>query len=149
MKAIFLQDVMGKGKRHDVKDVADGYARNFLFPNKLAKQATPAALNALAALKERVAKENEELQKHLGELARKIEETPLEFLLKTDEQGSVFGSVTKEMILEALREHGLMRAEQANVELERPLKDFGEHTVTLRFKRGIAAQLKVIVRRQQ
>ena len=68
--------------------------------------------------------------------------------MRTDEHGSVFGSVTKEMILKAMREHGWLGKERADVELEHPIKKIGDQTVVVDLKRGIRAKLKVVVRPQ-
>jgi large subunit ribosomal protein L9 len=149
MRVIFLQDVKGVAKRHDVKDVADGYARNFLFPKKLAGQATPAALKELTALREKTAKEAHEFEKHAEELKRRIGEQALEFYLKADEGGSVFGSVNKDAILSALRDSGLITKERVEIKLERPIKELGEHKIPLHFKNGSEAELKIIVRPQK
>ena len=148
MKIILLQDIRGVGKIYDIKEVANGYARNFLFPNELAEPATPSNLKKLEILKLRLQKKDEVLRKHLTELARKISDTKLEFTLKSDEKGSVFGSVTKEMILKAMREHCLTTEERVEIEIARPIKEFGEHKITVNLKKGITAELIVIVRPQ-
>ncbi len=148
MKVIFLQDVKSVAKRYDVKDVASGYARNFLLPKKLAEQATPAALKELAALREKAAAEAHEFEKRVEELKRKIGGQALEFYLKADESGSVFGSVNKEAILSALRDSGLITKERVEIKLERPIKELGEYKITVRFKNGGEAELRIIVRPQ-
>ncbi len=149
MKIILIKDVKGIGRKYDVKDVSDGYARNFLMPKKLARPATPNALEELKKAKEKSEREDAELTKRLGEIARKIGESRLEFRLKTDENGSVFGSITKEMILRAMREHGWLGKERANIVLERPIKEFGEHKIIVGLKKGIEAELKIDVRPQE
>lgn len=149
MRAIFLTDVKNVAKRYDVKDVADGYARNFLFPNNLAKPATPAALKELEILKKKARKDVEEFKKHTEELARKMKETTLEFRLKTDEAGSVFGSVNKEAILRALRDAKLITKERVEIKMARPIKELGEHKIPLHFKDGSEAELRISVRPQE
>jgi large subunit ribosomal protein L9 len=146
MQVIFLKDVHGKGRRGDVKEVNDGYARNLLFPNKLAEPATGGALKKLEESKAGLAKENEELKKHVDELLRRINERALEFTLKSDKEGSVFGSVTKETILSALRDAGLVTKERVEIDIDRPIKAFGEYKIPLRFRSGIAGELKILVR---
>jgi large subunit ribosomal protein L9 len=148
MKIILLEDIKGIGKKYDVKDISDGYARNFLLPKKLVRQATPRALKELEQLKAKTEKKDAEFKKRLSKLARQISESYLEFQLKTDEKGSVFGSVTKEMILRAMREHGWLRKERVDILLEHPLKEFGEHKVSVDLKKGIKAELKIIVQPQ-
>ena len=149
MKVILIQDVRGVGKKNDVKEVSDGYARNFLFQNNLAKAATPVNIKQLENLKSKFDKEEVELKKHLEELARKMKDISLEFTLKTDEAGSVFGSVTKEMILKSLRENHIVSTERVDITLDHPLKIFGEHKIAVDLKKGVVAELKIKLRPQQ
>lgn len=148
MKIIFLHDLRGAGKKHDVKDVADGYARNFLFPNKLAEPATPDALKKLAATKDELAKNEKEFAKRVQAIIGALAEKSLEFFLKTGEDGSVFGSVNKDAILAALRSAGLITKERAELELARPIKSLGEHKIPVRFKNGASGEVKIIIRPQ-
>ena len=146
MKVIFLEDVRNVGRRYEVKDVADGYARNFLFPNKLAEPATPGALKKLEALKAAQEKDERELLARLHEIARTLKETKLEFELKADKTGAVFGSVNKESILKALRDHGFITKERVELELKYPIKEIGEHTVVVDLKKGVKAELRIVVK---
>ena len=145
MKIILIEDVRGFGKKFDVKEVNDGYARNFLFPNKLAEHATPSALKKIAGMKEEHDKNEKDLIAHLSELARKISATKIEFFLKTDKSGAVFGSVNKESILKALREHELVLSERVDLDLKYPLKELGEYAVPVDLKKGVTAVLKVVI----
>jgi large subunit ribosomal protein L9 len=149
MKIILIEDLRGLGKKFDVKEVNDGYARNFLLPNKLAEQATPSALKKLASMKEEHDQKEKELITHLAELARKISETKIEFFLKTDKSGAVFGSVNKESILKALREHELVLTERVDIDLKYPLKELGEYSVPVDLKKGITANLRVVVAKEE
>lgn len=145
MKVIFIQDVRNVAKRHDVKDVSDGYARNFLFPNKLAEPATESALKKLEAARAEHNAAEEALLKQLNEVKRQIESVTLEFPLKTDKSGAPFASVNKDTILTALRDHKFITTERPAIELKYPIKDFGEHTVPVDLKKGVVAQLKINV----
>lgn len=148
MKVIFQDDVRNVGKKFDVKDVADGYARNFLFPNKLAEVATPSALKKLDAMKADHDKNETELITRLREIAKKITDTKIEFTVKTDKSGAVFGSINKESILKALREHNLVTKERVDIDLKHPLKDLGEYIIPIDLKKGIEAKLKVIITKE-
>jgi large subunit ribosomal protein L9 len=148
MKVIILQDIKGVGKKHDVKDVADGYARNFLLPNKLAEIATPSALKQLEVKKSETDKNEQEFKKRVEELLRQMSGRALEFFLKTDETGSVFGSVNKDAILKALRDTGLVTKERVEIELAHPLKEFGEHKIGIRFRNGMSGEIKITIRPQ-
>lgn len=149
MRVILLEDIKGIGKKHDIKDVREGYARNFLFPRRLAQLATESALANIKNLKEKLREEEGEHLKHLHALAARLGERTLLFELKTDEvTGAVFGSVNKESILKALRAHGLITTERPDIKLEHPLKVLGEHTIDVDLKKGITAKLKLILQKQ-
>ena len=146
MKIILREDVRNIGKKFDVKEVSDGYARNFLFPNGLAEPATGGALKKLEAMKAEHDKEENELRAHLTELARKAAGVKLEFELAADTSGAIFGSVNKESILKALREHGLVTKERVDIDLKYPIKAAGEHKVPIDFKKGVTAEITVVVK---
>lgn len=148
MRVILLEDVAGLGKKYEIKEVKDGYAKNYLLPRKLAVQATEKEIKKLELLKNKFIKQEEELIKHLNELKRLIEDRTIEFYLKTDKNGKVFGSVNKEMILKALREHKLITKERVNIILDRPLKEIGEHQIDIDLKKGIVAKLRIIIHPQ-
>ena len=137
------------GKRQEIKEVSDGYARNFLFPNTLAKPATANSLKELEKEKIRFEKEDKAAKKRLTEIARLMTERHLEFPVKTDEKGGVFGSVTKDRILKALRDTGWLGKERVEIKLDHPLKELGEHYVEVDLNKGITAKLKVVLLPQQ
>lgn len=145
MKVIFLSDVRNVGKKHDIKEVSDGYARNFLFPNALAEQATPSAIKKIDSIKAEHQKEDREVHAHLEALAKKINETKIQFELKADKSGAVFGSVNKETILKAMREHKLIGAERIDIDLKYPIKELGEFVVPIDLKKGVTAKLGVVL----
>ncbi len=150
MQIILLKDIPGKGKRHDVKEISDGYARNFLFPRGLAKLATPQALKELELLQVAKERHGKEFLQHIDAMRRTLAERTIEFTLKSDDAGSVFGSITKEQILSALRDAKLLGKERAEIVLEHPLKSFGEHVVKLRFPRGAEMlEVKVVVKPEE
>lgn len=148
MKVIFLEEIKNLGKKFDIKEVSDGYARNFLFPNKLAIAATPANLKKIEEIKKQIEKENEEIMKHLQLIAKKISETKIEFSLKTDKEGNIFGSITKEMILRALREHNLVTKERVSILMDRPIKELGEHKIKVKLNKGIETEFFIVVQPQ-
>ena len=145
MKIIFLEEVRNVAKKFDVKDVSDGYARNFLFPNKLAEPATPGAMKKLDAMRAAHDKNEADLFARLHEIAEKINKTKIEFTVKTDKSGAVFGSVNKESILKSLREHQLVTTERVDIDLKYPLKEIGEYAVPLDLKKGVSANLRVVI----
>ena len=145
MKVILLEDVRRIGKKNDVKEVSDGYARNFLFPNNLAEPATATSLKKLATAKAEHEKEDHALIMRLTEIARKINDTKLEFALAADKSGALFGAVNKESILKALREHDLITKERIDIDLKYPLKEIGGHKVTVDLKKGVTATLTIVI----
>lgn len=90
-------------------------------------------------------KNESDLIGRLHEIAKKINETKIEFPVKTDKSGAVFGSVNKESILKALRDHELVRTERIDIDLKYPLKEVGEYTVPLDLKKGVTAVLRVVI----
>ena len=149
MKVIILEDVKSIGKKFDIKEVSDGYARNFLFPNKLAELATPTTLKKIETMRAQHEKESMENEKTLKAIAMKIEATTLVFTLKTDKSGAAFGSINKDNILKALREHHLLTKERIDIDLDRPIKELGDHKVAVDLKKGVIAELKIKVEKEE
>ncbi len=145
MKVILLENIRGLGKKNDIREVSDGYARNFLLPKKLAEAATGAALKRAAELKARAEAEREKLVVGLKAAAEKIKDEKLVFKVKTGEKGEVFGSVSARDIEQELAGRGIARCE---AELKKPLKTLGEHDVEINFGENIKAKLKVFLENQ-
>lgn len=143
VKVILFQDVKGLGKQFDVKDVADGYARNFLLPRKLAELATKPAIENLNRQKALLEKKHEELVRELQEEAKKIQDLILEFKLMVGQKKEVFGSITARDIEAELRDRGAGRGKAI---LERPIKSVGEHHVEVDLGEGVKTGVKVIVK---
>ncbi|MDP2695986.1 MAG: 50S ribosomal protein L9 [bacterium] len=136
MKVVLLQDIKGIGRKHDVKNVKDGYARNFLLAKKLAVIADG---HGLKLKSEADASERAVLQKH-QDAANAISKQALEFKVKVGDKKEVFGSVNRDMIASALKEKGF---DVADVLLAQPLKKIGDHTVEITIGRGIKGKVKV------
>lgn len=142
MKIILLEDIKGIGRKNDVKDVASGYAINFLLPKKLADRATPEKIRAIEALKVRKAKAAEEDLKTRKELADKISGFHLSIPVKIGEKGKAFGSVSVSRVAKELKEKGFV-IEENNIVLEKPIKDTGNHKITIDFGHGVKSEIKV------
>ncbi|MBI5732423.1 50S ribosomal protein L9 [Candidatus Jorgensenbacteria bacterium] len=143
MKVILLQDVQGVGKKLDVKNVSDGYARNFLLPKKLAKIADSASLQSLEQQKKRANEEHEKLIAELEKKSVNLSKEIFEFKVSTGEKGEVFGSVSKRDIEYALKERGLGLA---HANLEHAIKELGEHKIKVDLGEGVKATLTVTVK---
>lgn len=144
MKVILLQNVKELGNKNDIKNVADGYAKNYLLPNKIAVLATNNGLEVLEETKEAEAQKAEEELLHFQELAEQIDGTELEISAKVSDNGKLFGSVTTAVIADKLKELGF-NVDKDQVNLKEPIKELGEYDVILEFPHNLEAKIKVIV----
>ena len=130
MKVILTQDVAKIGKRFEVKNIADGYAINFLFPQKLAKLATDQAIDEIEIAKKKYQVEKEVALKEVKEVLEKLKE-PIEIKAKTNETGKLFAGIDKEVIVEAILDKTGMKIDPEIIELKKPIKEVGEHNVKI------------------
>lgn len=144
MKVILLQDVEGLGKKYEIKEVKNGYARNFLLPEKLARPATKEALKWLSDQKEVIEKEAEEDLKKAQDLASKLDGSELNIEVKVGEDGQLFESVSSQKIIEKLKELGF-DVKKSQVKLEAPIKELGEFPVSISLDHNLEAEIKLIV----
>jgi large subunit ribosomal protein L9 len=129
MKAIFLKDVPGYGRKDEVKEVKDGYALNFLIPRGLAARASDEALKALEARKaEDIAKRKAENDAHIA-VIRQLQKEPLEIHVKVNEKGHLFEAITVHSIGTAIRTQGKVLPESI-IMLPKPIKEAGAHKIT-------------------
>jgi large subunit ribosomal protein L9 len=145
MRVILKTEVKGLGRVGDVKDVADGYARNYLLPKGLAIEATGGQLKHLA--QERDAEKNRKDRAH-GEaeaLAKRLGEVALVFKLKAGEQGKTFGSVTAKEVAEALTKEAKAEIDRTKVILIEPLRSLGVHKVEIRLLADVRASVTVAI----
>jgi len=146
MKIILLQDVKSLGKRGEIKEVSDGYARNFLFPKKLAQMATPEIVKKTEAQeKQRVEKEKEEIGKK-KKLAESLQGKKFTIKAK-DKKGKLFGSITAKQISEKLAENGFVIWEKC-LNIAKPIKELGEHKIKIDLGDGIATEFDLIVEKE-
>src|SRR6058998_792435 len=140
MKIILMDDVPSLGRRGDVRDVSDGYARNYLLPHKLALHATAANLTNLEAIK---ARQDATAQ----EQARAIEALHFTQSRQASDEGRLFGSVGKADLAAFLAQHGI-EVERRRIALDEPIKTLGEFSVPVRLHADVIAQFKVSVTRE-
>ena len=143
MKVILLQDVEDLGKKHEVKEVKEGFVRNSLLPQGLVKQATPEALKWLEMQKEISAKQMEEGLKEIQKIASAIDGQEVTFSLKAGDKGQLFESVTSQKLVEKIKEMGY-EIKKTQLEME-SIKEFGEFPVKVKFDHNLEAEIKVIV----
>lgn len=137
MKIILLQDIKKLGRRLDSKDVADGYAMNFLFINKLAMPATPENIARRAEL---IARE-EATRKKIGQDAARLQKEKCILTLKTGAHGEVFNSITKDDIKKMLEEKGYASIKE--IVLEKPIRNAGTYQIVVTLKQGIQAPITI------
>ncbi len=145
MKVILLQDVKSVGKKGDIVEVSDGYAKNFIFKKKLGTPADPKNLNDLKLKKandEKVAAENLEAAK---ELAEKIAEKTVVVSLKAGEGGKPFGSVSSKEIAQEAKDQFGLDIDKKKIVLAEPIRAFGTHEVAVKLHPSVTASLKVKV----
>ena len=143
MKVILLEDVKKLGKKGDLVDVSDGYARNFLFPRNLAKEATEGSLKQLKQVKDAIAKKKQKELEQAKELAKVLSNTTVTLKVKAGEQGKLFGSVTSKDISEALKKQYNIEVDRRKIELQEPIKSLGSYKVDVKLAPGVDAKLSV------
>ena len=143
MKVILMADIKGVGKKDEVINASDGYARNFLLPKKLAVEANSANMNKLKAKQDsnqyRKNVEKEEAQK----IAEKLKGILLKISVKAGENGKIFGSITSKEIAENLKSQYQIEVDKKKIELKEPIKTLGSFTVQIRLYEGGVGNLKV------
>ena len=143
MKVIFLQDVKGKGKKGQMAEISDGYARNYLLPKKLAMEATPDAINTMRmndkAAAEKAAKERAEAV----EVSKKLREMTIVVTAKGGGAGKLFGSITSQEIADALKAKSGIVIDKRKIVLSDPIKNVGTYTVQCKLGYEITAPLTV------
>ena len=144
MKVILLQDVEGLGKKYDLKEVKNGYARNFLLPEKLVRAATRQALKWLAGQKEIIETAAEEDLQRAQASASGLDGLELNIAMKIGDEGQLFESVNTKKIVEKLKEIGF-EIKKSQVKLENPIKELGEFPVSISLDHNLEAEIKVII----
>ena len=147
MKIILLDDVAKVGRRGEVRDVSDGYARNFLIHKKLALSATAGNLQNLEHIKKQQDAKAGRIKGEADTLRQRIEETMYEEKRQASEEGKLFGSVTAQDLVDFLGRQGV-KIERRRVQLDEPIKTLGETSVPIRLHPEVTAQLRVNVLRE-
>ncbi len=148
MKVILREDVDRVGKRGDVVNVSDGFARNYLIPKKLAIPATPSNIKAFENEQKLLTMKAERAKRKAEKLANKIKNTSLTIEVKTGEEDKLFGAVSSVDILSALRKKGITEVEKGMIKLEEPIKSLGTHYVPIKLHPEVEVELKVEVKKK-
>ena len=149
MKVVLLADVKGHGKKGELVNVSDGYARNFLFPRKLAKEANNQAMNELknaeSAKAFKIQTETEAAKKS----AERLEGKSVQIAAKAGKEGRLFGSVTAKEVAEEIKKQYTVIVDKRKVTLEGEIKQFGTFGCEVKLYTGVSAKMKVVVSEQE
>ena len=145
MKVILLQDIKSVGKKDQVINANDGYARNFLFPKKLAVEATKENMLNLDAKQKSVQNKKNIEMEEAKKVADKIKSITLEMAVKAGENGKIFGGVTSKEIAESLEKSHKIKVDKKKINLKETIKVLGTTTVSMKLFEGVTAELKVSV----
>lgn len=144
MKVILKQDVKGQGKKGELVNVSDGYARNFLFPKDLAMPADASAMNDLKNKEEAAAFHKKEEKEAALATAALLKDKTVKVTAKAGQNGKLFGSVTAKEVAQALKEQFGVEADKRKLEMN-DIKNFGTYSVTLKLPQGVTAPFSVMV----
>lgn len=145
MKVIFLKDVKGKGKKGEIKNVADGYAHNFLLKNNLAIEANQASISALDGAKRKEDKQAEQVLEDAKTLKEKLEKLTIELKAKSGEGGRLFGSITTKQVAEQLQKSHGIKIDKRKMDLDDAIRALGVTKVPVKLHQEVTATLKVHV----
>jgi large subunit ribosomal protein L9 len=145
VRVILRQEVAGLGRPGDVKDVADGYAQNFLLPRGFAVEATAGEMKVLARARDAKRAKQDRAHAEAEDLAKRLSETTLMFRLKAGGQGKTFGSVTSKDVADALKKEHKVDIDKTKVHLPEPLKALGVHKVEIRLLTDVRASVTVAI----
>ncbi|UJL46388.1 50S ribosomal protein L9 [Virgibacillus sp. NKC19-16] len=145
MKVIFLKDVKGKGNKGEVKNVSDGYARNYLLKNNIAQEATPGNLKALEAKQRKDAQQEQKVKEEAMDLKDTLADLDVELKAKSGDNGRLFGSITSKHIAESLeKDHGY-KIDKRKIELDEPIRALGYTTVPVKLHPEVSGSVTVHV----
>ena len=145
MKVILVQDVKKLGNKGDIVNASDGYARNYLFPKKLAIEATPQNLQSLEAVKEKQNKQKELEKANAKADGDKLVENPLTITAKAG-KGKLFGAITTMEIASVIEEQVGIKVDKRKIELTEPIKNLGEHKVKVKLHPEVHREINITIK---
>ena len=145
MKVVLLKDVKNVGKRDDILTVSDGYARNFLFPQKLAAEATPGALKEIQRKRAAQDAHEAEMLAEAKDKAAALKDKAITLEVKCGDKGRLYGSVTAAEVAEALeKQHGI-KVDKRKIDIGEPIREIGERTISVWLYSGVTTPMKLDV----
>lgn len=148
MKVLLIKDVYNLGRAGEIKKVANGFGRNFLLPQKLAVMATPGALKQIEKIQSAAEKRRVALNEEMSGLAEKIEGLELTFVAKVGDTGRLYGSITQQMMADAISEKTGYEIDRRWIESQ-PLRDMGEHEVKVRLTFDLIPTVNITVESEE
>lgn len=149
MKVILLQDIKGTGKKNEIVNVSDGYARNFLFPKNMAKEATDQSINEVK--RQKAAQDKQEAENKAAALlkANDLRNKEILVMAKAGDSGKLFGAITAAEVAEALKEQYGYDVDKRKIELKSSIKQVGQYEVTVKFYSNISTNMKLTIKAQK
>ncbi len=145
MKVILKEDVRGQGKKGDIVNVSDGYARNYLFPRNLAAEANTQNLNNASMTKKAAEHKAETQKKEAMKIAAALENKTVTLKAKCGSAGRLFGSVTAQEVADAVKESTGIDVDKKKIVIDGSIKELGEHEVTVKLYAGVQTRIKLTV----
>lgn len=145
MKVILKQDIKGVGRKNEVINASDGYARNFLFPRNLAVEANTENMNKLNTQNEAKQYKKDVEKEQAKEIAKKLETITVQIKVQAGENGKIFGSVSAKEITESLENQYKIKIDKKKVELKEAIKTTGQKTVEVKLYEGVTGKVKIDV----
>lgn len=146
MKVILLQDVKGTGKKDQIVEASDGFARNYLIPRKMAREATAEAVNAIQKSKSADKHREDVRRAEAEERSRKLKGKVIQLTVRGGENGKLYGYITNDQIAAALKEQHGVEVDKRKLEMEEPIKAAGQSFVTLKLFAGVSTRMIVNVK---
>lgn len=147
MKVLLLKDVYKLGRAGDVKRVADGYGRNYLLTQGLAVLATPGALKQVEHIRSKATALRAAMNQEMGSVAEELKKVTLAFGVKAGETGKLYGSITSQMIADAIKEKSGISVERHQIDVQ-PIRTLGEHKAFVRLTIDLMPEIKILVHRE-
>ena len=148
MKVILKSDIKGVGKKDEIINASDGYARNFLFPKNLAVEANADNMNKLKAKQDSAKFQKNQEKEEAIKISNKISEIELKIKVRAGENGKIFGGVSSKEIAESLQKQYGIKVDKKKIDLKEAIKTLGKRTVEIKLFEGVIAKLKVDVTKE-
>ena len=145
MKVILKDNIKGVGKKNEVINASDGYARNFLFPKNLAVEATPENMQKLNSQNQAKQYRKDQEKEQAQEIAKKLEKITVEIKVQAGENGKIFGSVSSKEVAESLEKQYKIEIDKKKIEIKEPIKVLGTRTIEARLFEGVTGKIKINV----